>query len=108
MVRIKEVMQLLKGALQSTSYLYFRRVPPVKRCPISHETLFEPVNFQLSTQQLAKPYGAIWPEMLSSPTAVAEFHIKTTIERRQGYQIHEKRKSYSLGIQSPPENGNLT
>ena len=101
-------MQLLKGALQSTSYLYFRRVPPVNRCPISHETLFEPLNFQLSTQQLAKPYSAIWPEMLSARTAVAEFHIKTTIERRQGYQIHEKRKSYSLGIQSPPENGNLT
>ena len=30
---------------------------------------------------------------MPSPAAVAEFHIKTVTERRQGYQIHGKRKS---------------
>ena len=48
--------------------------------------------YEPASSSLAKPYSAIWPEM-PSPAAFAEFHIKTVIERRQGYQIHEKRKS---------------
>jgi len=33
--------------------LYFRRVPPVNRCPISHETLFDPADWQLTVDVLS-------------------------------------------------------
>ena len=48
--------------------------------------------YEPASSSLAKPYSAIWPEM-PSPATVAEFHIKTVIERHHLYQIHEKRKS---------------
>jgi len=50
MVRLTEVMQLL----------YFRRVPTADRCPVSHETLFDPADWQLTLDVLSKITRFLW------------------------------------------------
>ena len=48
MVRLAEVMQLLKGVLQSTFLSVLQEnATSSHHCRLSHKTLFEPVNWQL-------------------------------------------------------------